>query len=95
MAREANGHSPCQARAVDNLTQALSYTTSAEQQAAAYAFRASANLWLGNWQAAYDDAAQVPDDFAFIVESDAGESALYNDLYEANSGTFRSYTRCA
>lgn len=79
-------------RAIDDFTQALGFATTDEERYAAYAFRASANLWMGNWQAAYDDAAQVPDDFVFIIESDAGESNLYNDLYEANSGTFRSYT---
>lgn len=79
-------------RAVDNFTDALAYATTAEQEAAAYAFRASANLWLERWDQAYADAGQVPDDFVFIIESDASESALYNDLYEANSGTFRSYT---
>lgn len=76
-------------RAVTHFTDALSFAPGSE---AALAGRASANLWLGNWQAAYDDAMAVADDFTFVSENDPSETALYNYLYEANSGTFRSYT---
>jgi len=76
-------------RAVDNFTSALAFEPGNE---AALAGRASANLWLGNWQAAYDDAVQVSEDFTFVSENDPSETALYNYIYEANSGTFRSFT---
>jgi hypothetical protein len=49
-------------------------------------------VWLGDWSAAAADAAAVPDGFAYAIPMDDTESGLYNDLYEANSGTFRSYT---
>lgn len=76
-------------RAVENFTAALGFTPGNE---AALAGRASANLWLGNWQAAYDDAILVSEDFTFVSENDPSETALYNYIYEANSGTFRSFT---
>ncbi len=79
-------------RAVTNFTNALGFATNDQQRHAAYAGRASANLWLGNWDDALSDARQVPDNFLLQIELDDGESNLYNYLYEANSGTFRSYT---
>jgi len=82
-------------RAIARFTSALGFATNNAERQAAYAGRAQANLWLGNWQAAYDDAQAVVDlgvDFTFVTENDPSETPLYNYLYEANSGTFRSYT---
>lgn len=80
-------------RAVDNFTAALAFAGSdADKQAAAYGGRASAYMWLEQWSNAEADASMVPDDFVLYAEADAGEESLYNDLYEATSGQFRSYT---
>lgn len=80
-------------RAVDNFTAALTYAATDDERNAAYAGRAQANLWLGNWADALADASAVnDDDFAFVSMNDASETPLYNYIYEANSGTFRSYT---
>lgn len=79
-------------RAVSSFTSALGFAETQEQRDAAYAGRAQANLWLGNWQAAFDDAALVSDGFLQQLDQDESESGLYNYLWEANSGTFRSYT---
>lgn len=79
-------------RAVDAFTSALSFAETAEQRDAAYAGRAQAHLWLGNWQNAFEDAGQVTDGFELALDYDESESGLYNYIWEANSGTFRSYT---
>jgi len=79
-------------RAVDNFTTALQYATTDAERHAARAGRAQAYVWLGNWSGAAQDAALVPDNFRLITPMDDQLSALYNPLYEANSGTFRSYT---
>jgi hypothetical protein len=81
-------------RAVGYFTAALDFANSADpsQADAAYAGRAQANLWLGNYAQALSDASNVDADFTFVTENDPSETALYNYLYEANSGTFRSYT---
>jgi hypothetical protein len=80
-------------RAVENFTAALAFASTDEERNAAYAGRAQANLWLGNWADALADAAAVnDDDFRFTSMNDPSETALYNYIYEANSGTFRSYT---
>lgn len=79
-------------RAVASFTSALGFAETAEQRDAAYAGRAQANLWLGNYQQAYDDAAQVGAGFELALDQDESESGLYNYIWEANSGTFRSYT---
>lgn len=79
-------------RAVEAFTAALGYASTQPERDAAYAGRAQANLWLGNWQQAYDDAAQVSDGFVQALDQDESESGLYNYIWEANSGTFRSFT---
>ena len=79
-------------RAVTNFTAARDFATNDAERQAANAGLAQAHLWLGNWQAAHDAAALVTDDFTFVSENDPSETALYNYMYEANSGTFRSYT---
>lgn len=79
-------------RAVENFTAALSFASTPEQTQAARAGRAQAHLWLGNWAEAYADAQAVGDDFTIVTQNDPSETALYNYIYEANSGTFRSYT---
>jgi len=79
-------------RAIERFTTALSFASTDDERNAAYALRASANLWLGNWADAYSDAQAVDEDFVFVTQNDPSETALYNYLYEANSGTFRSYT---
>jgi hypothetical protein len=35
----------------------------------------------------------VPDDFVFVIEMDDQESSIYNSLFEAVGGVFRSYTQ--
>ncbi len=79
-------------RAVTNFSAALGFAGSSDQQQAALAGRAQAHLWLGNWSEALADAEKVDEDFVFVTQNDPSETALYNYLYEANSGTFRSYT---
>ncbi len=79
-------------RAVARFNTALTYADTDDQRAAAYAGLAQAHLWLGDWQAAYDAAEEVPEGFVFVTENDASETPLYNYIYEANSGTFRSFT---
>ena len=91
-AYETNTNSYFQ-RAVDNFTAALTFTEGdAAKEHAAYAGRAQARVWLQDWGNAASDAGQVPDDFEFSIIMSDDESALYNDLYEASSGTFRSFT---
>lgn len=87
-----NTTDPYFARAVDAFTAALSYASTQAELDAAYAGRAQAHLWLRNWQEAYQDAGMVSDGFAQQLDQDESESGLYNYLWEANSGTFRSYT---
>ena len=36
--------------------------------------------------------ATFPDDFTWVTENDDSETPLYNYIYEASSGTFRSFT---
>lgn len=79
-------------RAVTNFTAALDFASTDGERHRALAGRASANLWLGNHAEALADARQVPDDFEFVIQMDPSESALYNDMAEATSGTFRSFT---
>lgn len=79
-------------RAVKNFTAALQFAANDQQRQAALAGRASAELWLGNWDAALADAAQVSDGFTFVLEQAGTETPLYNYMAEGNSGTFRSYT---
>lgn len=83
---------PAFQRAVENFTQALSYPAASAEQHAAYAGRATAHLWLGNWSDALADPRQVPDDFQLVAEIDDSESGLYNCIWEATSKTFRSHT---
>jgi hypothetical protein len=87
-----NDSDPYFQRAVTNFTAALGFASTSEETQAALAGRAQAHLWLGDYSAAMADAAQVSGDFTFVTQNDASESALYNYLYEGNSGTFRSYT---
>ena len=77
-------------RALANYTSALEFATTDEQRHAAHAGRANIHLWMGNWQEALDDARQVPDDFQVVLGFTGEESALYNYISEAHSGTFRS-----
>lgn len=80
-------------RAVASFTEALSRSDAGAERYAALAGRAQANLWLGNWAEAYADAAAIDDDeFELVIEQDDSETALYNYIYEGNSGTFRSYS---
>lgn len=79
-------------RAVSSFTSALSFAATPDERNSAYAGRAQSNLWLGNWQQAYDDAGQVTAGFEEALDQDESESGLYNYIWEANSGTFRSYT---
>ncbi len=79
-------------RAVDNFSAALTFASTDEEEDAAYAGRAQARVALGDWANAASDAAEVADDFVFAILHDESESDLYNDLYEATSGQFRSYT---
>lgn len=88
-----NTTNPYFERAVESFTEALSLSDSQEERNAALAGRAQAHLWLGNWADAYADAVAVDDpDFEVVLEQDDSETALYNYIYEGNSGTFRSYT---
>jgi hypothetical protein len=79
-------------RAVAHFTAALGFADTPEEQQAARAGRASAHLWLGNWDEALADAAAVGETFTFVTQNDPSETPLYNYIAEANSGTFRSYT---
>lgn len=89
----SNDVSPYFTRAVESFTEALGYASTAAQRNAAYAGRAQANLWLGNWGAALSDAAAVSDPaFEQLIEQDATNSNLSNYMYEGNSGLFRSYS---
>jgi hypothetical protein len=72
-------------RAVWNFTQALSYASSADEQAAARGGRASAYLWLKKYAEAAGDAATVPDDFEFNIKFDGLEQAYYNGIYWSNA----------
>lgn len=89
----SNDVNPYHQRAVESFTEALGYASTDAQRNAAYAGRAQANLWLGNWAAALADAAAVNDDaFVMEIEQDATDSNLSNYMYEGNSGLFRSYS---
>jgi hypothetical protein len=79
-------------RAVANYTAALGFAANDQQRYAVRAGRAQAYVWLGDWSAAAADAATVPDEFEFAAVMTELEETIYNDLYEANSGTFRSFT---
>jgi len=80
-------------RAVESFTQALSFADTDAERHAALAGRASAHLWLGNYDLAYADALAVDDpSFLFVIRQDDAETALYNYLAEGNSGVFRSYS---
>jgi hypothetical protein len=80
-------------RAVESFTNALGFAANDAQRNAAYAGRAQANLWLGNWAAALSDAANVNNpNFEFRLLQGDAETALYNYMAEGNSGIFRSYT---
>ena len=72
-------------RAVWNFTQALSYASSADEQAAARGGRASAYLWLKKYAEAAGDAATVPDNFEFNIKFDGLEQAYYNGIYWSNA----------
>ena len=88
-----NDVNPYHTRAVESFTEALGFASTDAQRNAAYAGRAQANLWLGNYVAARSDAAAVNDDsFVQLIEQDATNSGLSNYMYEGNSGLFRSYT---
>ena len=81
-------------RAISNFTAALGIAgITDDQRYAALAGRASAYVWAEQWANAAADAAQVPDDFVFVIEMDDQESAIYNSLFEAVGGVFRSYTQ--
>jgi hypothetical protein len=47
---------------------------------------------MSQWAEAYADASAVPDDFVFWAQMDELEEVIFNDLYEAQNGQFRSYT---
>ena len=80
-------------RAVTSFGNALSLADSEAERMTANAGLAQAHLWLGNWADAYTAAAAVTDNmFELLIEQDDAETALYNYIYEGNSGTFRSYT---
>lgn len=79
-------------RAVDNFTAAISFAASDSERQAAYAGRAAAYVWLDDWAAAAADAAMVPDDFVLYQVMDDTDEVYYNHMYEAVSGTIRSYT---
>jgi hypothetical protein len=89
----SNDVDPYHERAVESFTKALEFASTAAQRNAAYAGRAQANLWLGNWANALADAAAVTDvAFEQLIEQDATNSGLSNYMYEGNSGLFRSYS---
>ncbi len=57
-------------RAVEQFTTAITIGTAAEDDdivTAAHAGRASAVAWLGDWDGAVNDAAEVPTDFVYFV----------------------------
>lgn len=72
-------------RAIDNFTLALSYASTDAQRNAAYGGRASARLWLGQYQNAHDDAAMVPDSYEFNIQFDGQEQVYYNGIYWSNA----------
>lgn len=83
-------------RSAAHFTNALANAVSANERQAAYAGRAQARMWLKDWAGATSDAAQVQDNFNFLIEMDisiGGSTTNRNHLYFANnSSPYRSYT---
>jgi len=79
-------------RAEASFTSALGFASTDAERDAAYAGRAQARMWLGNYSGALSDAQEVPSSFRQQIAQDPAETATYNYIAESNSGTFRSYT---
>lgn len=89
----SNDVNPYHQRARESFTEALGYASTDAERNAAYAGRAQANIWLGNWAEALSDASAVNNpSFVQVIEQDATSSATSNYMYEGNSGLFRSYS---
>ena len=80
-------------RAEANFTSALGAAANTTQQYAAYAGRAQVRVASGDWTGALDDAAQVPPDFVFQVESDPRFEATRSRVGWANADLpYRQFT---
>jgi hypothetical protein len=83
-------------RAVGHFTKAIEQAPSNDDRFAALAGRAQAKMWLKDWTGAAADAAQVPDNFVFLLEMDlarGGDTDNRNHIFFANnSSPYRSYT---
>jgi hypothetical protein len=83
-------------RAVGHFTNAIAAAPTNNDRFAAYAGRAQARMWLKDWTGATADAAQVPDNFVFLLEMDlarGGDTDNRNHVFFANnSSPYRSYT---
>jgi len=83
-------------RAVGHFTNAIAQAPTNNDRFAAYAGRAQAKMWLKDWVGASADAAQVPDNFVFLLEMDlsrGGDTDNRNHIFFANnSSPYRSYT---
>src|SRR5690606_21705114 len=79
---------------VANFTAALGYAADEDQRNAAYAGRAAAHVWLGNWAEASADAAAVTDPtFSFEQPFDDDEQDYYIAIFWANAYTpYSSYS---
>ena len=79
-------------RAQTNFTNALALAPNDSTKYAALAGRAQVRVFLGDWNGAAADAAQIPDGWSHWITFDALETAYQNAFWEAQSGVFRSYS---
>jgi hypothetical protein len=83
-------------RAVMHFTDAIAIAPHDTLKRAAYAGRAQSRVWLNDWTGATADAAQVPDNFVYLLEMDyarGGDPDNRNHVFFANnSSPYRSYT---
>ncbi len=83
-------------RAAVHFSNAIAIAPTNNDKYAAYAGRAQARMWLKDWTGAAADAAQVPDNFVFLLEMDlsrGGDTENRNHIFFANnSSPYRSYT---
>jgi hypothetical protein len=80
-------------RAEEHFTEAISRTTRADLLAAAYAGRAQTRVEMGDWSGAVEDAARVPTDFVYELETDPAFVETRNFIAFANlNENYRQFT---
>jgi hypothetical protein len=83
-------------RAVGHFTKALTVAPDNASKFAAYAGRAQARLQLGEYQAALDDAKQVPTDFVLYLDMDVSKGGIRgqgNQVFFSNADNpYRGWT---